>query len=416
MYFFRRRFVQYLLLIAPLAFLAASAPQKSTPTTTTEVGKYSIVDTGQERFFNNQSVIKAPTHNNAFYGQDAHHQGHQPAYTNNGDGTITDQVTGLVWQQAYEVTTYEKALKKLRNFELAGHADWRLPTIKELYSLILFSGKDVSGKNMSRVPASGVPFIDTEHFDFDYGSNGQRIIDVQLLSSTIYKGTTMGGQRTVFGVNVADGRIKGYPINDPRTRSGKKYTVRFVRGNTAYGKNNFKANNDGTISDQATGLMWDQTDSKKGMDWEAALAWVQQKNDNNYLGHNDWRLPNAKELQSIVDYSRSPQQTNSPAIDPLFNITAIKDEGRSTNYPFFWSSTTHENMRGGGSAVYVCFGEALGYFGPPHSFRKTLMDVHGAGAQRSDPKTGNAANWPQGHGPQGDVIRINNFVRLVRDI
>jgi hypothetical protein len=42
------------------------------------------------------------------------------------------------------------------------------------------------------------------------------------------------------------------------------------------------------------------------------------------------------------------------------------------------------------------------------------VDVHGAGAQRSDPKAGNAASFPHGRGPQGDVIRINNLVRLVR--
>lgn len=41
-------------------------------------------------------------------------------------------------------------------------------------------------------------------------------------------------------------------------------------------------------------------------------------------------------------------------------------------------------------------------------------DVHGAGAQRSDPKTGDPAQFPHGRGPQGDVIRIFNFVRLVR--
>jgi hypothetical protein len=43
-------------------------------------------------------------------------------------------------------------------------------------------------------------------------------------------------------------------------------------------------------------------------------------------------------------------------------------------------------------------------------------DVHGAGSQRSDPKAGDPANFPQGRGPQGDAIRIYNFVRLVRSI
>ena len=44
------------------------------------------------------------------------------------------------------------------------------------------------------------------------------------------------------------------------------------------------------------------------------------------------------------------------------------------------------------------------------------IDVHGAGAQRSDPKTGNPANYPTGFGPQGDAIRISNYVRLVRNV
>ena len=42
------------------------------------------------------------------------------------------------------------------------------------------------------------------------------------------------------------------------------------------------------------------------------------------------------------------------------------------------------------------------------------VDVHGAGAQRSDPKAGDPAMFPHGRGPQGDVIRIFNYVRLVR--
>jgi hypothetical protein len=42
------------------------------------------------------------------------------------------------------------------------------------------------------------------------------------------------------------------------------------------------------------------------------------------------------------------------------------------------------------------------------------VDVHGAGSQRSDPKAGDPAMFPHGRGPQGDVIRIYNYVRLVR--
>jgi hypothetical protein len=45
-----------------------------------------------------------------------------------------------------------------------------------------------------------------------------------------------------------------------------------------------------------------------------------------------------------------------------------------------------------------------------------VIDVHGAGCQRSDPKDGDPADYPSwGHGPQGDVRRVFNHVRLVRD-
>ena len=243
----------------------------------------------------------------------------------------------------------------------------------------------------------------------------------------------MVGDSTIFGVNFVDGRIKGYPQYQPGTGNTIKYRlyVRFVRGNTSYSINNFIDNEDSTITDNATGLMWSKNDSRAGMNWQSALAWVQTKNSANYLGHNDWRLPTAKELQSIVDYTRCKDYTNSAAINPIFNISTILDEGGNTNWPFFWSNTTHlEGMPGinpGSSAVYVSFGEALGWMKvPPTVSYYTLLDVHGAGAQRSDPKSGNYTSYFLGYdinnnpvyglGPQGDIIRINNYVRLVRTV
>lgn len=51
---------------------------------------------------------------------------------------------------------------------------------------------------------------------------------------------------------------------------------------------------------------------------------------------------------------------------------------------------------------------------PSGSPNYQFLDVHGAGAQRSDPKAGNPADYPHGHGPQGDDVRIYNYVRCVR--
>jgi len=368
---------------------------------------YKIVDTNQKKCYDNNQQISPPQQGNAFYGQDAQFNGFQPSYTDNGDGTITDNVTGLMWQKSLpdDKYTHQECVQNADTCTLAGYMDWRLPTIKELYSLILFSGKT------GMTEASSIPYLDTNYFDFRFGGTvnpSERFIDAQYATSTIYKGKTMGGNETMFGVNFVDGRIKGYP-------TFKDFEVKLVRGRIDYGVNDFEDNGDGTITDSATGLMWDKAGSSAGMKWEDALAWVQQKNSENYLGYSDWRLPNDKELQSIVDYERSPSHTNSAAISPLFEVPVITDEGGGDNYPFYWASTTHDDGPTPNKAVYVCFGEALGFMEmPPNSGNYFLQDVHGAGAQRSDPKDGDPDEYPYGHGPQGDVIRIYNYVRLVR--
>ncbi len=368
---------------------------------------YAIVDTNQSKTYDNYAEISAPAAGQPFSGQDAQIDGNQPNYFDNGDGTVTDLVTGLMWTQDYfGKMTYSEAVAYANGFTYAGYSDWRLPTIKELYSLIDFSGvdgMDPSGSGM-------VPFIDTAYFDFAYGdtSAGERIIDSQWVTTTLYvSGGSFGGGDQMFGVNFADGRIKGYPVNTTAGPGGqeKTYYVRFVRGNTAYGENDFINNGDGTISDLATGLMWSQNDSGYGMNWEEALAYVEDLNDQSYLGYSDWYLPNAKELQSIVDYMRSPDATNSAAIDPLFNVTSITNEDGDLDWGHYWSGTTHVTTRGGQSAVYIAFGRGLGYM------NGQFIDVHGAGCQRSDPKTGSPS---YGNGPQGDVRRVQNLVRVVR--
>ncbi|NQU52556.1 MAG: DUF1566 domain-containing protein [Bacteroidetes bacterium] len=370
---------------------------------------YSIVGTNQSKFYDNRSEISSVVSGNDFFGQDASYVSDNPDYTNNSDGTITDNITGLMWQKnPGDKITYDEAVSGANSFDLAGYSDWRLPTIKELYSLIIFSGEDPSGYNGTSTSGL-VPFIDTDYFDFEYGNpnDGDRIIDSQFATTSLDVGdSNFGGGNLMFGVNFADGRIKGYPTGPmPGQSTGKTFFVLYVRGNVNYGKNNFVESNDATITDNATGLMWMKDDSGSGMNWQEALEYSEGKV---FAGYSDWRLPNSKELQSIVDYSRAPGVSNSAAIDPVFNCTQITNEGGQADYPYYWSGTTHANMNTGANAAYVSFGRALGYF------NGQWQDVHGAGAQRSDPKTGDASDWPTGHGPQGDAIRINNYVRLVR--
>jgi hypothetical protein len=388
--------------LAQLTFGMARIPSVSYQS----AGDYVVVDTGQNKCYDNSKEIACPQQGQPFYGQDAQHQGHQPAYRDNGDGTVTDLKTRLMWQKTPDLnnkSTYAQAVQGAKAFKLAGYDDWRLPMVKELYSLM-----DFRGSSFTRTP-----YIDRNYFDFRFGdeSRGERFIDAQYWSSTEYVGTTMNGDATAFGVNFADGRIKGYPRDvGPGGRSFTAF-VRYVRSNLNYGINAFVDNGDSTVTNLATGLTWQKSDDGITRNWQEALAYCTNLT---LAGSDDWRLPNAKELQSIVGYTRAPDATNpahrGPAIDLIFNITKTES--------WFWTSTTlleaPPNLGYGSHAVYITFGQAFGYMRDPMGNTR-YVNVHGAGAQRSDPKSGNPADWPTGFGPQGDEVRIYNYVRCVRD-
>ena len=244
---------------------------------------YPIVDTGQVRCYDNRTEVEYPEAGELFFGQDAHYNAAQPAYRDNGDGTVTDLNTRLMWtQDPGGKKTFEQAVAGAAACRVGGYNDWRLPTIKALYSLILFSGTDPDPRSLD---TSGQrPFIDTQYFKFRYGdpADGDRIIDSQFATCTRYLSTTMHGDETMFGVNFADGRIKGYGLRTPRGE--KTFYTLYVRGNPDYGKNDFKDNGDGTLTDHATGLMWMKVDSghlkaglKEGgkLNWGQALAWAE---------------------------------------------------------------------------------------------------------------------------------------------
>lgn len=396
-----------------VAFGLIIAPNTPSSYAQSDALTYTIVDTGQSFCYAvDGSAIPCPTADAATFGQDGNYQGLQAAYLDNNDGTVTDLNTGLMWTQDYSNNvTWDEAQRLAEALSIGGYDDWRVPTIKELYSLMDFSGASPGNANDFYVP-----YLDTDVFNFDFGdtSNGERIIDAQYWSSTVYTSTTMNGDATAFGVNFADGRIKGYSTSTPRNGQGSAHDVRFVRGNTAYGINDFMAEGE-IIIDKATGLQWMRYDAayytEDGlMPWADALQYCE---NSTIGGFDDWRLPDAKALQSIVDYSRSPDATNSAAIDPLFTVTSITNEAGAVDYPFFWTSTSHlDGPRPGDRAVYISFGRALGNM--EVNGASGWMDVHGAGAQRSDPKSGDPANFADGSGPQGDAIRIENAVRCVR--
>ena len=112
-----------------------------------------------------------------------------------------------------------------------------------------------------------------------------------------------------------------------------------------------------TITDNATGLMWEQkTNDGSVHDMNNTYTWFDAfdaflygppgLNNTNFAGHNDWRIPNVNELQSIYQQDEWPP----PFIYPIFT-----GQPSSVEYgPKYWSSTTWPVDTT--QALYVCFG------------------------------------------------------------
>ena len=376
---------------------------------------YPIVDTMQDTCYGTDgTAIDCPIVNDPLYGQDAQYLQTAMSYTDNADGTVSDNITGLIWQQSPDNTRLQFAEAEAygESLNLSGRTDWRVPTIKELYSLA-----DFRGELLKPEQGSPTPYIDTSVFDFQY-PRPPMVFAGQYWSSTLYvKGPIINGKNQgAFGFNFADGHIKAYGTgldfftgdeaansglaNGPADGKAPGNYVRCVSGNeNTYGLNEFVDNNDGTISDQATGLDWQQSDNGKRREWADALAYCESLD---LAGHQDWRLPDSKELQSIVDYDKP----DIPAIDEsLFGI--IKDS-ETLDY---WTSTTFGDIKS--HANVIVFGKALSKAGDQTEY----TDWHGAGAQRSSIKTleGQALTDEDLCSINAcDVDRPDNLVRCVR--
>lgn len=91
------------------------------------------------------------------FGEDPDYSGSGPSYSDNGDGTVTDQVTGLMWQKADGgEMTWEQAREYAGKLRLGGHQDWRLPA-KQFLLLAVRGGVAAPGSRVKPVPASGPP-------------------------------------------------------------------------------------------------------------------------------------------------------------------------------------------------------------------------------------------------------------------
>ena len=155
--------------------------------------------------------------------------------------------------------------------------------------------------------------------DFSY-ANGKQI---GLLDPAGMGGTARTGQ-TISYANYDDGWFeKGYPLSGPR----------------------FTDNENGTVTDNATGLMWAKDGQGAGCYNGGSIRWAQAltyAEGLTFAEYTDWRVPNIKELLSIVDFSK-----RQPAIDEIFVNTEVA---------YYWSSTTYIGITAEALIIYFYWG------------------------------------------------------------
>jgi len=234
-------------------------------------------------------------------GEDADYAINPPSLTDNGNGTITDNNTGLMWQKTDGgEMTWESAASYCTNLTLAGFDDWRLPTGIELFSINNYNHLN---------PAMDPVYFTTTQAEYWWSSEKQA-----------------DDAARVWVVN-AGGGIGAHPKTETIAAGGtKRFHVRAVRNviSTTFSVTHYTDNNDGTVTDNFTGLTWQKIQSPNTLTWEEALAYA---GSSTLAGKSDWRLPNIKEIQSLNDVS---------LFKPSFNKTYFTGVAAGN----YWSSTT----------------------------------------------------------------------------
>jgi hypothetical protein len=310
---------------------------------------FPIPDSGQNKCYDMEKEIPCPEPGDRFYGQDGNYLINPPSYTKldeNGNDLpddaehwvmVRDNVTGLIWEvktddgsihdkdnkyswydsnqetnggnagRPGEGTDTEDFITTLNADNFGGYSDWRLPTVKEIASIV----------NMGRY----YPAMEKTFFP--------HVMSAFYWSSTSYAYYT----GYAWGVYFDYGSDNYYAKDS-------SYFVRAVRGGQCRSFDSLVINGDETVTDMNTGLMWQRTSFEIKMNWQKALSNCENLS---FAGYNDWRLPTLEELRSIVNYINTKPAINK-AVFP------------NTLSAFYWSSTSTARDTGDAWGVNFDYG------------------------------------------------------------
>ncbi len=301
------------------------------PSKGTTLGVFTICASGGSLYkelikcYNKTGEFSCPQSGEDFYDQDGSYTINPPSYTKlDAQGNdipsdsaawvmVRDNITGLVWevktddesihgkdktypwedaQEDAQNISIDEFIAELNRTNFGGFSDWRLPTARELASILNF------GK-----------YADTEYF---------------ANTAVSYYWSSHGLDGTAWAVSFFEGTEKRL------NKSADYVRAIAVRGGKGVTPGHLVDNSDETVTDTDTGLMWKKEHSSLRK-WQDALKDCE---DLKFAGYTDWRLPNIAELRSVVNYGD----------DPDTEIFPYKP------YKQIWSSTTFSNK-----ASYVLY-------------------------------------------------------------
>jgi len=313
-----------------------------------------------------------------------------PRFADNGDQTVTDKLTGLIWTRdanlmktrdpAFDtdgtqdgVVTWQHALdyvKKLNSDNYLGHNDWRLPNYNELESLVNRGQVDtatwLTGQGFLNVqsyycssttntlnPAYGAFYV-----DMHYG-----IVDVSpRMNGISYVWPVRSGQPGSFGSLTLrqTGQTTCYDSAGTVIDCSGTGQDGELQSGAASPNPRFVDNGNLSVTDNLFGLVWSKDGNMPGpaacgpaatKSWQGALDYIKCLNSNSYLGKSDWRLPNQNELESLVNKGQA-----SPA-------TWLNGQGFSNiNAGYYWSSSTYASLTGFAWSVHMSYGTVDYYY------------------------------------------------------
>ena len=228
-----------------------------------------------------------------------------PRFTDNSDGTITDNLTGLMWDQSGVTATnyWAEDLAAVAGLSLGGHNDWRVPNDVELRTLWNAGQVDLA----AWLNSAGFDAVDTSSY---YTSSTVAALTSYAWAPVLSNGTGYGAAKTVTQrlVIAVRGVSAGAAVQPARTGQ----TATYASGDdgdlemgVAWPNPRFVDNEDGTVTDLLTGLVWEQ-DASRSATWGAALS---DANTMTLAGYDDWRMPNVLELMSIVNVGQAASYT-----------------------------------------------------------------------------------------------------------